>query len=147
MSPTPEEPARPSRWRARSGAARRGRFTQRALAAVRHCFACSSYFPEVLQNCAPVKTNGGVNTSTPLARQTFCGKAASLTRAGALDLSFRGPKQTLSVSISARHPSASCRSLPTSERRVTASGASPFIFVRQAAAWQFASDCFPFSPQ
>lgn len=50
--------------------------------------------------------------------------------------------------ISAPHPSAGCCSLTTSERLVTASGASPFIFVRQAVAtaWQFASDCFPFSP-
>lgn len=105
MSLTPGKLARPSRSRAsivlqeRNGAVRRVRFAQRAaapggLAAVGHCFACSSYFPEVFQNCAPVNTNGAVNTSTPLACQTFCEKASSLTRAGALNLSFQGLKQT-----------------------------------------------------
>lgn len=140
-----------------SGGVRRVRFTQLAstpseLAAVRHCFDCSSYFPEVFQNCAPVSTNGAVNTSTPLACQTLCEKASSLSRAGgAQSILPRTETDTaLSVSIiSAPHPSAGCCTLTTSERRVTASGASPFIFVRQAVAavWQFASDCFPFSPQ
>lgn len=64
------------------------------LAAVRLCFDCWSYFPGVFQTCAPVSANGAADTSTPLACQTLCEKASSLARAGALNLSFQGPKQT-----------------------------------------------------
>lgn len=64
------------------------------LAAVRHCFDCSSYFPEVFRSCAPVSANGAVNTSTALACQTRCRKASSVTHAGLLHLSSQGLKQT-----------------------------------------------------
>lgn len=115
------------------------------LAAVRHCFDCSSDFPGVFQNCAPVSMNGAVNTSClPDAppKGTISDSRSIFPR------TETDTEPSASI-ISAPHPSASCCSLPTSERPVTASGASPFIFVRQAAAaaWQFASDCFPFSPR
>lgn len=105
-----------------SGGVRRVRFTQlvsapRELAAVRHCFDCSSYFLEVFQNCAPVSTNGAANTSTPPACQTLI----SDSRRGAQSIFPRTETDTaLSVSIiSAPDPSASCCTLTTSERRVT----------------------------
>lgn len=141
MSLTPEELAWPGRPRAPCC---RGRETpphgelalhsvpQRRgeLAAARHCFACSSYFPEVFQNCAPVNTNGAVNTSTPLACQTFRGKASSPTRAGALNLSFQGLKQTQRyqrASLLGIHQQAAVRLPPASGGRQRA--ALPLLFL------------------
>lgn len=82
-----------------SSSVRRVRFPQLVsapsdLAAVRHCFDCSCYFPEVFQNCAPVSTNGATNTSAALACQTRRGKASSVTGAGPLHPSSQRLKQT-----------------------------------------------------
>lgn len=143
MSPTPENPARPSRSRTpvccRGETAPRADFalhsagrvgSSQALFCLLKPFSRSASKPRSSQHkWRREYINAARLPDVP-------GKGIiSDSRRGAQSIFPRTETDTaLSVSISARHPSASCRSLPTSERRVTASAASPFIFVRQAAA-------------
>lgn len=126
--------------RKRNGGARQVRFTQCAatpceLAAVRHHFNCSSYFAEVFQTCASVNTNDAMNTSMPLACQTRCEKASSLTCAGAINLSFQGLKQTQRyqrASLLGIHQQAAVP-LPPASGGWQRAALSLLVFVRQAA--------------
>lgn len=79
-------------------------------------------------------------------------KASSPIGTEALEFIFSGTETDTVLSvciISAPHPSMSCCSLAASKRPVTACSTSPSACVWRAAAaaQQFTSDCFPFSPQ
>lgn len=150
MSPTPEKPARPSRFRAplccgretasslytaRRGAGRVG--SSRALLCLFKLFSRSV---SKLHSSQHKWRREYINAARP--PDALRKGIISDSRRGAQSIFPRTETDTaLSVSVSARHPSASCRSLTTSERRVTASGASPFIFVRQAAAGSGVAIC------
>lgn len=124
-----------------NAAARRARFTQRAAAPGRvgssqALFCLFKLFSRSVSR---------LRSSQHKWRREYINAARlpDVPRKGIISDSRRGAQSifprtetdtALSASISARHPSASRRSLTASERRVTASGASPFIFVRQAAA-------------